>query len=184
MNFTIECYNLLTVIRPKLWVHTLPSVYGKYGTKFIIWKKLWLHIFEMVKLVKRNVLVESKGFAFLEDVGAQPPCRMISCPKFRCEVTAWYDWSQWHDFGDTRVVAERASDRVELGISIGCMEWVEPLNTSVVSREIVTMQVIWKGKNKSHLSNMESYQAARWKKKKNGLENKTESSFKWKIPSK
>ena len=50
---------------------------------------------------------------------------------------------------------------MELGISIGCMEWVEPLNTSVVSREIVTMQVIWKGKNKSHLSNMESYQAAR-----------------------
>ena len=39
MNFTIEHRNLLTVISPKLWVHTLPSVYGKYGTKFIIQKK-------------------------------------------------------------------------------------------------------------------------------------------------
>ena len=162
MNFTIERHNLLTVIRPKLLVHTLPLVYGKYRTKFIIQKKkLWLHVFEMVKLLKRNVLVESKGFAFLKDIGAQPPWRMISCPKFWHEVTAWYDWSQWHNFGDMRVVAERTSDWVELGISVGCMEWVEPLNTSVVSREIVTMQVIWKGKNKLHLSNTESYQAAR-----------------------
>ena len=42
----------------------------------------------MVKLVKRNVLVESKGFAFLKDVSTQPPCRMISHPKFQHEVTS------------------------------------------------------------------------------------------------
>ena len=35
----------------------------------------------------------------------------------------------------------RASDRMELGVGIGCTEWVEPLDTSVVLGEIVTAQV-------------------------------------------
>ena len=56
------------------------------------------------------------------------------------------------------------SDRKESGVSIGCTEWVEPLNACKEFWEIAAMQVIWEDKNEPYLSNMEPYnQAARSK---------------------
>ena len=44
------------------------------------------------------------------------------------------------------------------GVRVGCMECIEPLNTCMIFWEVATMQVIWKGENKPHLSNAEPYQ--------------------------
>ena len=50
------------------------------------------------------------------------------------------------------------SDQIELEVRVGCMECIEPLNACMVFWEVATTQVIWKGKNKLHLSNAEPYQ--------------------------
>jgi hypothetical protein len=76
----------------------------------------------------------------------------------------------------------RASDRVEFGVGVGCTEWVEPLDTSVVSREVVTAQVIWKGENKPHLSNTEPYQSKM--KKRVRKQNRVEFQMQKNLPNK
>jgi hypothetical protein len=43
-----------------------------------------MSVFEFVEEIQRNVLIEGKGFTFLEDVNAGPLRRMVTCPKFWC----------------------------------------------------------------------------------------------------
>ena len=52
-----------------------------------------------------------------------------------------------------------ASDREQLRVSIGCTEWVEPLNGRMVfgKPEIAPTQVIGKGEYNPELSNTEPY---------------------------
>jgi hypothetical protein len=47
-----------------------------------------LSVFELVKEIKRNVLVKGKRFTFLQDIGTGPLHRMVACPKFWHEITA------------------------------------------------------------------------------------------------
>ena len=119
-------------------------------------------VFHLVKKIQRNVLIEGKRFTILEDVGAGPFRGVIIRPKFWREITAWYNRGQWHNLSYWSVVATGTGDRKELGVNVGYTELGEPLDACVMfwEPEIVTTQVVWKGKNEPYLSNTETYQAA------------------------
>jgi hypothetical protein len=105
---------------------------------------------------------------------------MVACPKFWHEITAWDNRSNWYNFSDRTFVSVRATDWKEFQVGVGGTERGEPLDASVVLREIGTTQVLWKGKNQPDLCNTKSYQPIRWI----WFSQMLQSSFKSYIPSK